>query len=337
MRGFFDIQKTKVRAPDQPFFPYRGCKARLRKSIVRWTQIEGSSYVEPFAGRGNLFFLMKAFAKFKTWHLNDTQTIPFFEALLSYDGSPLPELTKEEAKNFYKRNDPLFQIMEPIIYWAGGLADMRCSPTGARGHDLIEYRKRVLSAQKLLRGVEFTNVDALQIMRRYLKDPKAFLYIDPPYLNANVGSYTDGMIDRVGMLKLLKRARFRWLLSEYYCQDIVDMFGEPLTQIKNVIINPSPGGGSTRREVECLWSNYPMKPLTIDFGYWRKGWELISVSHQILRTNLKISFEDWKKLVPKKWSESTVGQQWHRLIHWRDYYFDGECVYHPNFWETRNA
>lgn len=44
---------------DAPYFVYRGGKARLRRFIIRWIPTYGSTYLEPFAGRGNVFFIMK--------------------------------------------------------------------------------------------------------------------------------------------------------------------------------------------------------------------------------------------------------------------------------------
>lgn len=311
------------RLVDHPYFAYRGGKARLRRYIVRWCLPSGSTYCEPFAGRANIFFMVRGFADYKKWHLNDLQTIPFFKSILNYDGKPLPILNKQESIDLYKSGDPLHHLLEPITWRSGGLASRKASPHGTR-LDVVEYRKRIIFAKKLLQGVELTNLDALEVIHRYRKDSKAFLYIDPPYINSNVGSYDEGMLDRPALIKLLKQCQCRWLLSEQPCDDFLSAFGNPLTSIKNIPVNPRPGT-KVKWTTEVLWSNYKTKPLLIDFGDREKS--AMAESHRLLKKHRRISIDDWPKMVPPQWSKQTISIQMDRLSRQPENYFDGQEIW----------
>ncbi len=317
-QGFLPERQRLV---DLPFFPYRGGKARLRRYIVRWCQTSGTTYCEPFAGRANLFFLMKGFATFQKWHLNDIQTIPFFQAIKQYGGEHLPTLSKEESVILFESGDPLSLLLEPITFWAGGLAS-KTSATGNRGHDLDEYRRKLLLARDLLVGVDLTCQDAVDVVEEYSPDPQAFLYVDPPYQGASVGIYKEGMVDFPRLFRLLHSAKCRWLFSEYLHSNVIENLAPPLTTIKGVVVNPIPGG-IVRDEVEGLWSNYPMKPIVLDFDDSEKP---LAESKAVLHRYREFTYEGWKKLVPKRWTEKTIKAQFARLTTWPTNYFDGETL-----------
>lgn len=60
-----------MRHIDAPFFPYPGGKARQRRTIARFLPENASVYAEPFAGRGNVFFIAKGLVEAWHWRLND--------------------------------------------------------------------------------------------------------------------------------------------------------------------------------------------------------------------------------------------------------------------------
>lgn len=64
-----------------PSFAYPGGKAKLRKRILAMLPPEGQRYVEPFAGRGNVFFAVATLLKYEEFWLNDIQTWPFLAGL----------------------------------------------------------------------------------------------------------------------------------------------------------------------------------------------------------------------------------------------------------------
>lgn len=307
---------------EQPYFPYRGGKARLRRSIVRWFPVSGTTYCEPFAGRANVFFLVRCFGKFQSWRLNDLQTFPFLKAIKHYDGKELPELDQVESKQL-QAGSRLQLLLEPIIYWAGGLASQNESVTGSRGHKMDDYRRRLTRASQLLKVARLTRRDAIEVIEEYVDDPQALLYIDPPYLQASLKAYTPDMVDRKEMIRLLKLAKCRWVLSEYEERDLLRAFGEPMTRIYGVPINPIPGG-KVRRAVECLWSNYPMEqPRKMNFGDSERP---MKITRQILGKAGNLSQEEFDLLAPPHWHRKTKTAQYKRLCTHPQCYFDGERV-----------
>jgi hypothetical protein len=62
--------------------PYPSGKGRLARFIVSQLPKGGRTYVEPFVGRGNLFWAaIGAELKYDRWWLTDTATIPLFRAI----------------------------------------------------------------------------------------------------------------------------------------------------------------------------------------------------------------------------------------------------------------
>lgn len=318
------IKGKSMRLVDCPYFAYRGGKATLRRYIVRFIPLSGSVYVEPFVGRANVFFVVKSFADFHKWVLNDLQTIPFLSAILKYDGQSLPTLSKEEVMEM-PDHSPLLLLMEPILFWAGGIKG-KSGATGSRGHKLDDYKNRLLRAKQLLAESEMRIQDANEVIEEFHDDPQAFLYLDPPYLNCTVGSYSDSMLNRHKMIDLLKTCKCRWLMSEYYCTDLVQAFGDPFTRIKGVPVNPNPKSkGPIRREEECLWANYNAVPSLLDFeDFFDKPMKL---SIQVLKELGKMTFSQWESSCPKHWASKTIEAQFNRLCYLPFAYWDGETLY----------
>lgn len=69
---------TGFKQPKLPAFQYPGGKARLRSWLLPFFPRSGRMYLEPFAGRGNVFFAARAALDFQYWQVNDPNTAPFF-------------------------------------------------------------------------------------------------------------------------------------------------------------------------------------------------------------------------------------------------------------------
>ena len=307
---------------DAPSFNYRGGKGRLRKFIIRWCKLSGSTYVEPFAGRANLFFLMRYIGQFNQWHLNDTQTIPFIRAVSDYDGRTLPTWSKEKAKKAIELGDPDTLLLEPLIMWAGGRIGS-ASVTGSRGHNLKAYRSNLLLAKRCLEDVKLSSRDALEVVEQYVNDPKAFIYLDPPYFKAALSTYSTSSVDFKGLWKMLRRAKCSWLYSEMNRTFITKQLGEPLTAYYGVSINANPKA-EVRLVVEYLWANYSTIPTKMNFHH--TGRNPMKISHQLLREWAPVSFSGWLRLVPRHWCQATIKAQYDKLGDYPDYYFDGRVL-----------
>jgi hypothetical protein len=78
--------------------PYPGGKGRLAKQIVSFLPREGRIYLEPFAGRANLFWeAAEQGLKFKKWWLNDLATASFLDAIRTHgDTIEIPRRSRAE-------------------------------------------------------------------------------------------------------------------------------------------------------------------------------------------------------------------------------------------------
>ena len=336
MKPLFDLPFPKVKLSLVPGFRYRGGKYKLRRFIARWCPLSGSTFCEPFAGRGNVLLLMKQIAKYDRWVLNDQRTIPFFQSILGYDGTPFEWPTEEEYRAREESGDNSWRFMEPIIFWDGSTSlkhngaksTFKINSSHGRETSPKRYRRTILRAQRTLRDVELPSQCALKEIAEHADDPDAFLYIDPPYLGADVNAYDDSMLDRNKFIKLLKSCRCRWLLSEYPCEDLNNAFGPPVGRIRKVkVLAGTPDRikeltGKQRTVTECLWANFDARPQVMDFGY---NVQPLYTSRRILGDEL-VSFKKWLKLVPSHWSRQQAKDEYEKLCYHPEYYYDGLYV-----------
>jgi site-specific DNA-adenine methylase len=243
-----------------PGFAYPGAKVRLRKTIVSFMPTTCATYAEPFAGRGNVFWLAASTLPYSNWWVNDTRTAPFFQSLISI-GSTLdvPAHTREEferQKSASKQDDPAAILLEPYLTYNGGgyaagYRQAEGSPTQAR------YERTVRQAhQILIRTKPQITADDWKVVVSHLGE-NDFAYFDPPYIRAQVHSYRPCDINHLELVDELKSAKYRWILSEYPNDLYLDAFGPPFwtKDVQLCSTNFRDDGGKERR-VECLWRNY---------------------------------------------------------------------------------
>lgn len=254
-----------------PGFKYRGGKWLLRDWIIDYVPKEGSLYIEPFAGRANLFWLACQVRKFSSYQLNDIRTAPFFNAIKEVDLNTLPgdihHFEESDAHNGISNKDPLWLVLEPVLYFSGGVAGdtfMRSreyKTVGGREsthYDQVEYSNRLRISRSILEhyNVSITSVDVLSLP--WLEwDESVFVYLDPPYLNAKVDSYSEKDFDPITLGKLMRKTKARWLFSEYEHPLWVRGFGQPIAR-KSAYVKMAGkrNSGNKSIRVECLWANY---------------------------------------------------------------------------------
>jgi site-specific DNA-adenine methylase len=235
---------------------YPGGKVRLAQTIVSFLPKRGRTYCEPFAGRGSVFFAAASRLEFRRWWLNDIATAPFFEAILSVGSAvQVPPRSKEEYYRQWaltRQGDKRAIILEPYLTFGGG-GYGRGGFGNKKGASQSGYTKIIRECHRLLHSTapRITALDWQDMgLERLTGDDVVFL--DPPYPDADVRSYTDGTVDHEALVDSLLKAKFRWLLCGYL-HPILCRLGEPLWAKEMKLLSIR---GEQQPRTECLWSNF---------------------------------------------------------------------------------
>jgi site-specific DNA-adenine methylase len=216
----------------------------------------GRVYVEPFAGRGNVFFAAAPVLKFEKWVVNDIATAPFFRAIIEKGASvQVPMRTRCEylrQKRLFQRGNPRAVLLEPYLTFSGGGYN-KGGFGGKRSANAVGYTRT------LRRCAEILSASRAKIMATDWKNlgldsltDSDFVFLDPPYYGADVRAYSNEF-DFFGMIDVLSKARFRWMLTEYRQEFYINAFGQPC-YTKPVQL--ACDGRGLRRRVECVWKNF---------------------------------------------------------------------------------
>lgn len=190
-----------------------GGKVRLRKWLVSHFPASGNKYVEPFAGRGNVFFQARKDLRFMAWHISDVD-VSFFTALRDANLDDLPaRVTKSDFNVWKTSTSPVAKLIESRITFAGkgyrfGFDGGDPSHPPYRG-DL--YKPLCEEARRLLADVHITEASWDQWDYDSLTADD-FVYFDPPYYGTNA-SYPN--IDHEKLVRTINGLRCRWALSGY--------------------------------------------------------------------------------------------------------------------------
>lgn len=224
----------------------------MAKLLVSLMPPEGRRYVEPFAGRANVYWSAATELDFTQWHLNDIRTIPWIEAI-RYHGHDLrvPRMTRAEYLKRWadsKQGCPYATMLAPYLtfagagYGAGGFKGNRKIALTASG-----FQQSIRMAQNILRATSptLTALDYREVLQDLGEDD--FVYLDPPYLDAEVGkAYQPGDLDHRELVDILAKASYRWMLSEYDHPMYREAFGEPILKQETETRHGKP-------RYECVW------------------------------------------------------------------------------------
>jgi site-specific DNA-adenine methylase len=247
-----------------PTIAYPGGKARLAKTIISMMPTSGRMYVEPFVGRGNVFWAAASVLNYGQWWINDISTSQFYHAIKSHGASlVVPERSREEYYKqweAFKAGDPQAVLLEPYLtfggggYGSGGFG-------GKKGATVHGYQTTIATCNALLNKTDtrITSMDWRSMGLENLGE-QDFVYLDPPYLSADVRAYKDSTIDFNLLVKTLQQAKFKWILSEFKSDLYLGSFGEPAytqdVQLVGTNFNYDCNNNGQERRVECLWKNY---------------------------------------------------------------------------------
>jgi hypothetical protein len=248
-----------------PAIPYPGGKGRLAKQIVSFLPREGRIYLEPFAGRANLFWEAAGQGlKFKTWWLNDVATAPFLEAIRTHGNTiQIPSRSRaefERQREAYKTGNPIAELLAPHLSFSGGLYESGCKGGAGGGDDgggvsCAGYQRTLRECHTILTRThpKITDLDWRKLGLEKLTADDVVV-IDPPYPVARVKSYSDEGIDYEKVIDVLLKAKFRWLLCGYP-HPLLHRLGRPIWARDMQLLCVRIKAGPEDRN-ECLWANY---------------------------------------------------------------------------------
>ncbi len=245
--------------------PYPGGKARLAKQIISFLPREGRTYIEPFAGRGNLFWAaVEQGLRYQRWWLNDIATAPFFHAIKKLGDKievpPRSRVEFERQREAYKTGDPTAALLAPHLSFSGGLYESGCKGGSGGGDDgggvsSTGYQQTLRECHRILSRTrpKITSLDWRELKLEKLT-AEDVVVLDPPYPVARVKAYSHETVNYEQLVDVLLRAKFRWLLCGYL-HPTLQRLGSPLWARDMQLLCVRIKAGQEDR-TECLWANY---------------------------------------------------------------------------------
>jgi site-specific DNA-adenine methylase len=259
-----------------PCFAYPGGKCKIREHILRLLPPRGQRYVEPFAGRANVFWAVATKLEYQEFWLNDLLTFPFLDGLKISSLYAIPdwkdptvfERMRErnrrkvlaDGRKFPERYPPAPLLESYLTFNGGTYEDASRRSEKGKGKTQTGFDRDVRNAYAIINKTRphLTRLDYTVVLAECGSEDVVFL--DPPYYeNCDVRGYKDDMLNHHQMIDLLLNARFRWVLSEYPDEIYVRAFGKPLIELdcqKIIKANARGRGKKSDRAPECLWRNF---------------------------------------------------------------------------------
>lgn len=248
-----------------PSFSYPGGKARIRERLVKMMPSSGRRYVEPFVGRGNVFWLAAHMLSYREWWLNDPWTARWLEAVLHVDLRKMPKKLTPVLAGMYRSralsdraSDDMAVVLEVQTMWAGGGTSINehCKPS------LEGFMRRILDARRILQGMGAKITD--KEWDRYGLEKlggEDFVYMDPPYLGGHPPSYYHDTVDHLSLVRYLVDAPHLWMISGNPTQTYKAYLGEPEAswQVKRSLFRKRHIMKTTSLATECVWTNYTIE------------------------------------------------------------------------------
>jgi site-specific DNA-methyltransferase (adenine-specific) len=245
--------------------PYPGGKARLAKQIVSFLPRDGHIYLEPFAGRGNLFWAaIESGLKYKRWWLNDIATAPFLDAIRTHGHTiKVPPRSREEfekQRDAFKRGDPTAILLAPHLAYSGGLYESGVKGGSGCGDDdggvtSTGFEKTLKECHRILHRTKakITSLDWTRLPLNTLSDDDVVV-IDAPYPHAQVKAYSDATVDYETLVDVLLKAKFRWVFCGYP-HPLLHRLGAPIWARDMQLLCVRIKAGQEERN-ECVWANF---------------------------------------------------------------------------------
>ncbi len=173
-----------------PTFKMHGSKARTAPWLVaKFPPFR--RLIEPFAGRGNIFYRACGSCSFESALLNDLNSWPFLEALRDYSGDwgfVDDGVIDKQVWQRWKDSPPSQEraLAESYVARFGSHYDIGPALAGGdskNGHSRSNTIRRMQEAQRMLRDkqVQITRLDWEEFLEGLVLTPEDLVYLDPPY------------------------------------------------------------------------------------------------------------------------------------------------------------
>jgi len=256
--------------------PWPGGKFYLIPKLLKLIP-DHSVYVEPFSGGASLLFAKEP-AKVEVLNDVDGELINFFQVVQQEPKKLLKGLRwKLHSRRWFlqlrdedpNKLDPVDRAVRFYYLVKSSFSSKQVSfsvgkkTNPARKH--ISTPQRIRDAHSRLQPVIIEELDFCECIQRY-DDPKAFIYLDPPYRQVGKKIYTHPLKDGdfVRLRNLLQQVKGKWLLSHSDDGLIRELFRD--FEIREVETRYSMANGRNpnykRRRTELLVANYPIKGLS---------------------------------------------------------------------------
>lgn len=201
---------TEINSP----FRYPGGKFYARKLILEHI-VPHMSYIEPFAGGASIFFAKKKVA-FNRLNDVDPELINCYLAIQDHVEELITVLhgipASKEMHSYYKNVYQPANDLERTLRWYylnrvsySGIMNMQNCYWGYGDKYSMQPKNwpaHLRRCSQKLQGVEITNVDFEQVIRDAPND--AFLFVDPPYYNADQDKFYTHSFDRTDHYRLAR-------------------------------------------------------------------------------------------------------------------------------------
>jgi site-specific DNA-adenine methylase len=250
-----------------PVFSYPGGKGEMARLICSLAPWSGNIFAEVFGGRANVFWFAASLGmNYQKFWINDPRMAGFYKSIIQVGAEVVVPYTgrnpdqRKRAYHLYKEapHSAEAKALESFLCYSGGMYDS----VGVRGHlggpsgehagrTLLEANRIMLATKPIITDWDYKRVLACL-------GPNDFAYLDPPYCGVNAGCYSDLDLDHEELVALLKRAKFRWILSEYRNDLYIRELGEPFLtkRMPNRLRHPRQCRQNPSYREECLWKNF---------------------------------------------------------------------------------
>ena len=256
---------------------YYGGKTNMLKHILPLIPEGHRAYVEPFVGGGAVLF-GKPQSRIEVINDNLDSCVNFYRVCQT-DFGELQSLIRQtlHAESDYHRSKEIIKAApgdhDPVLrawaFWVqnrlvfghkmcGGFAFAKAPLARTTATKVDDFTDEIRTR---LRNVQIFNRDALDVIRRF-DDPDTFMYLDPPYANADCGHYNKGKDVFYQLLELLPTLQSKWLLSSYPCPEL-DAIWRRTGVYHQVIDQPLAvsKANAGKRKSECLTWNYRVEEM----------------------------------------------------------------------------